>query len=256
MKHLIEWRLFESKEYIESICNKFGIKNWTLNEDGSIDVDGDVYVDLSFKKLIKIPIKFRNVSGNFNCSYNNLTSLEGSPKWVSGNFCCDNNNLSSLKGCPEWVGGSFYCNSNELISLKGCPESVGGYFDCSNNKLTSLEGCTKSVGLDFDCSINNLISLEGGPKLISGDLFSYYNNLTSLEGAPESIRGQLYCKNNPVYQIWKLFEDKDKIEFFNDLDIIRGNSIILDRLIYFLDLIGKPRTKEELRNLIKYYTFI
>jgi hypothetical protein len=53
-----------------------------------------------------------------------------------------------------------------------------------------------------------------------------------------------------------LFKDKDKIEFFNDLDIIRGNLIVLDRLIYFLDLIGKPKTEEELRELIKYYTFI
>jgi hypothetical protein len=75
MKHLIEQRLFESskEEDIESICKKYGIKNWTLNEDGSIDVDGDV--DLSFKKLTKLPIKFRNVSGNFDCSYKNLTSL-------------------------------------------------------------------------------------------------------------------------------------------------------------------------------------
>jgi hypothetical protein len=212
MKHLIEWRLFESKEYIESICNKFGIKNWTLNEDGSIDVDGDV--NLCDIKLIKIPLKFRNVSGNFDCSFNDLISLEG---------------------CPELVGGSFFCYNNNLTSLEGCPKSVGLNFWCSNNNLTSLEGCPKSIGGDFYCS---------------------YNNITSLEGTPESIRGQFYCKLNPVHQIWNLFKDKDKIEFFNDLDIIRGKSIVLNRLIYFLDLIGKPRTEEELRELIKDYTFI
>jgi hypothetical protein len=255
MKHLIDQqRLFESREYIESICEKFGIKKWTLNEDGSIDVDDNV--NLYNKKLTKLPIKFRNVNGNFNCSFNDLISLEGCPKYVGKYFLCNNNNLSSLKGSPEWVVGSFYCNSNKLISLKGCPESVGGYFDCSYNYLTSLEGSPKSVGRDFNCSYNNLTSLEGSPKSVSGNLLCHNNNLTSLEGAPESIRGQLYCENNPVEQIWNLFEDKDKIEFFNDLDIIRGNSIVLDRLIYFLDTIGKPRTKEELRNLIKYYTFI
>ena len=41
---------------------------YTINDDGSIDVDGDV--NLSRKKLTKIPFKFRNVSGSFFC-YNN-----------------------------------------------------------------------------------------------------------------------------------------------------------------------------------------
>jgi hypothetical protein len=236
MKHLIEWRLFESNEskgHIKSICKKLGIKNWSLNDDGSIDVDEDV--NIPFKKLTKLPLKFRNVSGNFDCSFNDLTSLEGSPKSVSG---------------------GFNCSYNKLTSLEGSPESVGGYFDCSYNNLTSLEGSPKSVGGDFYCSDNNLTSLEGGPKSVSGDFCCYNNKLTSLEGASESIRDYFICEDNPVYQIWNLFEDKDKIEFFNDLDIIRGNSIVLDRLIYFLDVIGKPRTEEELKNLIKDYTFI
>jgi hypothetical protein len=257
MKHLIdEQRLFEStkKEDIESICKEYNIENWILNEDRSIDVNVDV--NLYFKKLNKLPIKFRNVSGYFDCSYNNLTSLEGTPKWVGGNFDCSHNNLTSLEGCPEWVGSYFLCNNNNLTSLEGGPESVGGYFYCYYNNLTSLEGSPKSVGGDFDCSHNNLTSLEGSPKSVGGNFWCDNNNLTSLERAPESIRGQFYCKNNPVEQIWNLFEDKDKIEFFNDLDIIRENLIIFDRLIYFLDAIGKPRTKEELRELIKDYTFI
>jgi hypothetical protein len=233
VKHLIQYRLFESNQDIESICNKYGIENWTINEDGSIDVDGDV--DLSYKELDKIPIKFRNVIGNFYCYHNKLTSLEGGPESVGGHFYCDNNNLTSLKGCPESVGGDFYCSNNNLTSLEGGPKSVGGGFYCYNNNLTSLEGSPKSVGGNFYCS---------------------NNNLNSLEGAPESIVGNFYCVNNPVYQIWKLFEDKDKIELFNDMDIIQGDSIILNRLIYFLDQIGKPKSEEELRRVIKDYKFI
>jgi hypothetical protein len=236
MKHLIEWRLFESskEEDIESICREYSIENWTLNEDGSIDVDGDVNLFL-IKALNKLPLKFRNVSGYFNCSNNNLTSLEGSSKSIGGGFFCYNNNLISLEGSPEWVGSYFLCNNNNLTSLEGSPEFVGGYFDCSYNNLTSLEGSPKYVGGNFNCS---------------------YNNIISLEGAPELIKGYFDCKNNPVYQIWNLFKDEEKIEFFNDLDIIRGNLIIFDRLIYFLDAIGKPRTEEELRSLIKDYIFI
>jgi hypothetical protein len=42
MKNLIKYRLFESNQDIESICKKYGIQNWTINEDGSIDVNGNV----------------------------------------------------------------------------------------------------------------------------------------------------------------------------------------------------------------------
>jgi hypothetical protein len=61
------WKLFkesvDSEFKIHKICKEYKIKNYTINDDLSIDVDGDV--DLSNKSLIKIPIKFRKVSGNF-----------------------------------------------------------------------------------------------------------------------------------------------------------------------------------------------
>ena len=34
---------------IESICQEYGIENYTINEDGTVDVDGNV--DLSFRNL-------------------------------------------------------------------------------------------------------------------------------------------------------------------------------------------------------------
>jgi hypothetical protein len=47
-----------SKVDIDSICEKYGITNYTINDDGSIDVDGDV--NLSCKNLTKLPLKFRD----------------------------------------------------------------------------------------------------------------------------------------------------------------------------------------------------
>ena len=37
-----------------------------------------------------------------------------------------------------------------------------------------------------------------------------------------------------------MFEDTTKIELFNDMDIIQDDTVILDRLNYFLEEIGKP----------------
>ena len=113
---------------LESIYNSIVLENkkskihltdcidgtYTINNDGSIDVDG--IVDLSQMNLTKISFKFRNVSGSFYCYNNQLTSLEGSPNTVGGNFHCYNNQLTSLEGAPNSVGGNFICYDNPNLS--------------------------------------------------------------------------------------------------------------------------------------------
>jgi len=83
--------------------------DYTINDDGSIDVKGSVCINNM--DLIKIPFKFRNVSVYFTCSNNQLTSLEGAPNTVGGNFYCHNNQLTSLECAPNTVDGNFYCHN-------------------------------------------------------------------------------------------------------------------------------------------------
>jgi hypothetical protein len=64
------------------ICRKYDIKNYIINPDRSIVVDGDL--DLSFKGLSELPVRFGIVSGSFYCDNNKLTSLwELIVKWVA-----------------------------------------------------------------------------------------------------------------------------------------------------------------------------
>jgi len=116
---------------------------YTINDDGSIDVEGSV--NLSRKKLTKIPFKFRNVSGGFYCNNNQLTSLKGSPNTVGGGFYCYFNQLTSLEGAPNNVGGGFYCYNNKLTTLDGAPDTVGGSFSCYNNPNLSYSELFKIV---------------------------------------------------------------------------------------------------------------
>jgi hypothetical protein len=164
--------------YIHAVCKEYYIENYTINDDYSIDVDGKV--DFFGKPLTKLPFIF-NVVMNFDCSANNLTTLEGSPKRVSGYFYCNNNNLTTLEGSPKRVSGYFDCSFNKLTTLEGGPEHVGGYFDCSFNKLTTLEGSPEHVGGDFDCSFNKLTTLEGSPEHVGGDFYCADNKLTSVK---------------------------------------------------------------------------
>jgi hypothetical protein len=178
----------------EYILNKVVEGTYTIKSDGTVDVNGDVNMDRM--NLIKIPIKFGKVTGNFTCSGNQLTSLEGSPQSVRGDFYCSKNQLKSLKGSPQSVGGEFYCNNNQLTSLEWAPQSVRSFF-CSENQLKSLKGSPLSVDGDFDCTHNKLKNLTNGPELVKNSFYCENNQLTSLKGAPKSVGGNFTCyKNN------------------------------------------------------------
>lgn len=81
------------------------IDEYSVNDDCTIDVNGDV--NFSCEYLRELPITFRVVKGNFDCSKLNLTTLKGSPKVVFGNFNCSFNKLTTLEHAPERVHGTF-----------------------------------------------------------------------------------------------------------------------------------------------------
>ena len=110
---------------ISLICKKYGIENYTFNSDGSIDVNGNV--DLYYMELKQLPLIFNKVTGSFDGSYNDLTSLKGSPRWVGGWFDCYNNDLTSLEFSPDHVGSVFSCDCNDLTD-NYCDTEIGGKF--------------------------------------------------------------------------------------------------------------------------------
>jgi hypothetical protein len=105
MKYIKLFETYKTIDEIKNWLNKYGIKNYTINDDLTVDVDDDV--NLSYKELTKIEVQFRNVGGYFYCNNNQLTSLEGCPSTVGGYFSCYNNKLTSLEGCPSSVGVVF-----------------------------------------------------------------------------------------------------------------------------------------------------
>jgi hypothetical protein len=140
-------KLFEQKSYEEhvaEICQRYNIRNWSINSEGLVDVNGNVY--LSRKRLTKLPLNFGHVGGNFYCSSNQLTNLAGCPHTVSGNFSCAYNIIISLEGPLHTVSGNFSCSSNIITSLEGGPQSVGGNFWCFENDLDSLRFSPEEVG--------------------------------------------------------------------------------------------------------------
>ena len=62
------------REGVEVWLKFYGVKNYTINEDLSVDVEGDI--NLYSKGLSEISIKFGNVSGDFICEGNHPTKLD------------------------------------------------------------------------------------------------------------------------------------------------------------------------------------
>ena len=187
----------------ENKSKELFLSKFKLNpQTNRYDYDGD----LTNKKLKNFLaedgngfiVDFGEVTGDFDCSYNQLTSLKGAPQKVGREFYCSHNQLTSLEGAPQKVGKSFNCHNNYLTSLKGAPQEVGGSFNCSWNQLTSLEGAPKEVGGDFFCYNDKLISLKGAPQKIKGWFECSFNQLTSLEGAPNEVGGDFICTHNQL----------------------------------------------------------
>jgi hypothetical protein len=86
---------------------------------------------------VKVYVKSEDVEdGKFKNKY---------PAQISGDFLCYSNKLTSLEGAPSSVGGHFWCHENKLTSLEGAPSSVGGHFWCYDNKLASLKNIHKYI---------------------------------------------------------------------------------------------------------------
>jgi len=211
------------KKYHIDLSN-FDIKNYTINDDGSVDIDGNI--NLCDMDLSELPFKFGKIKGNFICSYNQLTSLIGAPQEVGGNFSCTNNQLTNLISAPKNVEGNFDCSKNQLTSLKGVSQEMKGTFYCSNNQLTSLKDAPQKIGKNFSCAHNLLTSLIGAPKNVKGHFWCNNNQLTSLDGAPKVLLGGFWLRNNEWERLNPFKEQEQEKTLDDMIDTYGGGNYI------------------------------
>lgn len=159
----------ELKKKIEKeLLDKWNIniENFTINNDLTVDVDGDV--NLYDRTITKLPFKFGKVTGNFSISESRLETLEGCPYEIGGNFNCWDCNLTSLEFSPLEIGAYMDCSGNKLTSLKGMPLEIGSDFDCYHNKIKELDSVSNIEGYincDEDVDITKFQGYCKGIKL-------------------------------------------------------------------------------------------
>ena len=168
-------KIFRIKRFLDN----HNIKNYSINDNFVVDVDGDVYIDHT--NLTKLPVQFGTVMGSFNISHNHLDTLSGCPHTVMRDFNCYHNKLTSLICSPTNVGGGYDCSQNELKSLEFIPENLNAHTLCSHNKLTTLKFAPKSVKGNFDCSFNGITNFEFAPEIVNNNFFAHGNPIGDLE---------------------------------------------------------------------------
>ena len=203
---------------IIKLCKQYSIENYTINDDYSIDVYGNV--NLSGFALTKIPIKFNIVKGYFICNGNRLENLENSPRRAMGNFFCINQygNLKSLKGAPEYVAYNFDCHDNEALTEFYFPE-IGYGLNLEYTKLYTI----KDIDFRFDvCYLKNT------------PVWSILRTFI-----PIATDGGFKVSNHI-----------EKLELFKDFDIVRESEdgsyeFLCNRFILFIQEIGVKSFSEE-----------
>lgn len=151
------------------------IKNYTINNDLSVDVSGDVFI--SELKLKEIPINFNKVSGSFDCSYNFLTTL---------------------KGCPESVGGDFNCHRNDINEIDYYPNTIGGDVNLLLNKIKEFNYPFNKVNGTIYIDVSVYVSNTEG---INCDRLFYkkienYNNISKLYKRNKNLKRLLNTNHN------------------------------------------------------------
>jgi hypothetical protein len=144
--------MFKTKLEIQKWLDEMEVKNYTINNDLTVDVNDDV--KFHSKSLSQLPVQFGVVNGDFaiwNCE---LESLKGCPHKVMGKFNCAINLLKSLEYCPKQVDGAFIFHNNDITTLEHAPDSVG-IFKCYINCLKDLKEFKTQVKDYFEHKCDN-----------------------------------------------------------------------------------------------------
>ena len=180
------------QQKIANWLTKNGVHDFTINDDNTVDVNGDLNLD--GLRHDKLPVKFGSVTGSVSLVGSLLRTLVGLPDEIKGDLDITTMELDSTDGFPMKVYGDVHIGSinvkstmstsrlshveGDLVlteygadSFVGLPEYVGGNFmvsDCP--QLKSLKGMPKEVGGDVRFPVRGVKSLTGLSKKIGGDL--------------------------------------------------------------------------------------
>ena len=109
-----------------NFLNNYVNGEWKLNVDGVVDV-----------------------FGHFNCFNKGISDFKGIAFGkVSGDFDCSHNNLRSLEGAPKEVGRDFYFNHNEGVYSETLKSIFTKMLKSKSDYKTALKSLWKEIPIE------------------------------------------------------------------------------------------------------------
>lgn len=139
--------MLKTKDEIKIWLDEASIQHYTINDDLTVDVVGNVVSIPNLKH--HFPVQFGKVTGDFNCYNAALVSLKGCPKYVGGAFNCSYNELTSFEHAPEIIGNDFLAWINPILSFNTFNTKFGGTFSFQHPqqiKLADFSNYFKKTG--------------------------------------------------------------------------------------------------------------
>lgn len=175
------------------------ISNYTINDDNTVSVDGDLeLIGLRYKQL---PVTFKEVTGDIKITGGMLANLQGLPKEINGHLSIASADNITLIGAPRRVGGldihgtilttftsspireitgDVTLTAMNLTNLMGLPAEISGSLTINSNyegRLKSLDGCPQTVGKHF-----KLMRIEGGGLINAKSLPTHIGGSVIIDG--------------------------------------------------------------------------
>ena len=167
------------------------------SEDGKISISGPVlFFECSGENITSLDISKNSILEMLDCSKNNLTSLDVSKNTRLKKLDCFSNSISSLSVSKNTILEMLNCSGNRISSLDLSKNLELFELRCSNNKLTSLDLSKHNRLQEVHCDNNQLSSLIVSKQ--ATDLVEVRCTQNQIQGAPmDALIASLPKLNNP-----------------------------------------------------------
>lgn len=179
---------------IKWFLNTKYIMNYTIEDDGTVNVDGDVTLTGCGIGLQECPVKFGVVKGNFTTNDVNFKTFKNFPTEVGGNLLIKMSlTVPDYTGFPAVIKGVASMKTIKAGSLKGFPQRIEKFaeitVDGAKHDLNDLGDFGGGIYLNVEGG--PLSNLSGLPRKVNGDLQIKARGVSSLEGFPEEVNGSV-----------------------------------------------------------------
>ncbi len=224
----------EIYKWLMQMDNQLDLKNVEIiTDEGMLKVNilNKESVNLSSKKLKKMPIKFHHVNGNIFAQENQLSTLDFLPAHMYGSLFLNHNQIKGIDYFCKNFTGNLHLSNNPLESLENLDDAEIHTLALNHTKIKSFKGMPKNLKMnlflrntaieDFDpffpLNAKGVINLEETPMM--NKYCHFFTFSSQNEENPKKMDFKKWLRiyymeeaKKKVLNVWTFMRNHDKIK--------------------------------------------